>query len=52
MGPGRRGDQLTTYQPTGIAFDASGNLWVANGDYTVVEFGANQVGRRARPRRS
>lgn len=39
--------------PLGIAFDASGNLWVANGNShadTVVAFTPSQLGRSGRPK--
>jgi sugar lactone lactonase YvrE len=37
------------YQPNGLAFDASGNLWVSNGGGTVVRFDAGQLGTTASP---
>ena len=37
-------------QPWGIAFDASGNLWIANfGGGTLVEFAASQLGASGAP---
>ena len=36
-------------QPNGLAFDASGNLWVSNDGGTVVRFDANQLGSTADP---
>jgi sugar lactone lactonase YvrE len=36
--------------PNGLAFDGSGNLWVANvGNYTIVEFSASQLATSGTP---
>ena len=45
---GTNGSSLN--KPTGLAFDASGNLWVANyGNNTVVEFAASQLAASGNP---
>jgi sugar lactone lactonase YvrE len=36
-------------QPIGIAFDANGNLWVANSSNTLVEYTASQLAATAAP---